>query len=141
MVSLFICFNNSSFLLKVAFWSCINISWMERLGYSLLAHSVITPFKIKGSVVNYDNVNMRTAEIKRTLCFLSHRKQRFLLQNYQSFHFSDVSWHLGLSSYLSPKSVRKYFWVLLLFDQRHLCKWYLFLSFSNISLTPKVPHT
>lgn len=59
-------------------------AWLQSI-----AHSVI-PFNVKGSVVNY-HVNIKTAEIKRTHCFLVHRKKRFLLQNYQSFHFCAVS--------------------------------------------------
>lgn len=55
---------------------------VERLRYGPLAHSLIIPFNLKGSAVNYDNENISTAEIKS---FLAHRKRRFLLRNYQSF--------------------------------------------------------
>lgn len=44
---------------------------MERFGCSLLVHSII-PSSIKGSVVNYDNGNIRTAEIK-TFFFCSQQ--------------------------------------------------------------------
>lgn len=58
---------------------------VERFGCSLLVHSII-PSSIKGSVVNYDNGNIRTAEIKAFFFFLLTASKDFFCK-ITGFHF------------------------------------------------------
>lgn len=106
---------------------------VKRLGYSLPTHSIIILFNVKGNRVIYDHVNIRTAKNGAYLAFWLKESKDFFCKiikvSTSVMSLSDTQVSLLI---FHPNLFESTFRVLLLFDQRHLCKWCVFLSFPNI---------